>query len=57
MAKVIWSPTTLDDIDAIAEYISRDSIEQASLFVTRLSVRIENMTGSMLLQFNAGTKS
>ena len=36
MGKVIWSPSALDDIDAIAEYIARDSIDRAALFVTRI---------------------
>jgi len=36
MAKIIWSPTALEDIDSIAEFISRDSIDNATLFVTRL---------------------
>lgn len=36
MAKIIWSPTAIIDVDAIAEYISRDSPEHASLFVERL---------------------
>jgi len=36
MAEVIWSPSALDDIDAIAEYISRDSADRAALFVARL---------------------
>jgi len=29
MAEVIWSPTSLDDIEAIAEYISKDSFQAA----------------------------
>jgi len=33
---VIWSPSALDDVDAIAEYIARDSADRAALFVTRL---------------------
>jgi plasmid stabilization system protein ParE len=33
MAKVIWSPSSLDDIDSIAEYISKDSVYHASLFI------------------------
>jgi len=44
MAKIIWSPAALDDIDAIAEFISRDSSYQAALFVDRLlesTVRLE----------------
>lgn len=36
MGKVVWSPSSLDDIDAIAEYIARDSIDRAALFVTRI---------------------
>lgn len=30
MAEVIWSPSSLEDIDAIAEYISKDSFQAAS---------------------------
>ncbi|MDP8234790.1 MAG: type II toxin-antitoxin system RelE/ParE family toxin [Candidatus Erginobacter occultus] len=36
MGKVIWSPAALEDVDSIAEYIARDSADQASLFVLRL---------------------
>jgi plasmid stabilization system protein ParE len=36
MAKVIWSPGSLDDIDSIAKYISKDSVYHASLFIDRL---------------------
>ncbi len=36
MARVIWSPSALQDVDAIAEYISRDSPDHAALFVERL---------------------
>jgi len=36
MGKVIWAPSALDDIDAIAEYIARDSVYRASLFVSRI---------------------
>lgn len=36
MGKVIWSPSALKDVDSIAEYIARDSTDQASLFVVRL---------------------
>lgn len=36
MAQVIWAPSALDDVESIAEYIARDSIEMASLFVSRL---------------------
>jgi len=36
VGKVIWSPASLEDVDSIAEYIARDSADQASLFVIRL---------------------
>lgn len=36
MGKVIWAPSALDDINSIAEYIARDSVDQAALFVARL---------------------
>lgn len=29
MAEVIWSPSSLEDINAIAEYISKDSYQAA----------------------------
>ena len=36
MAEVVWAPSALDDIEAIAEYIARDSADHAALFVSRL---------------------
>ncbi len=36
MAKIIWAPSAIDDIDAIAEFIARDSADHASLFVDRI---------------------
>ena len=36
MGQVIWAPSALKDIDAIVQYIERDSIDQASLFVSRV---------------------
>ena len=36
MAKVIWAPSALGDVESIAEYIAKDSVEMASLFVSRL---------------------
>lgn len=36
MGKIIWAPSALKDIESIAEYIGRDSIDQAALFVTRI---------------------
>jgi plasmid stabilization system protein ParE len=36
MVKIIWAPSALEDIDSIAEFISRDSPHNAALFVNRL---------------------
>ncbi|HLD69660.1 MAG TPA: type II toxin-antitoxin system RelE/ParE family toxin [Candidatus Omnitrophota bacterium] len=36
MGKIIWAPSALKDIESIAGYIERDSIDQAALFVTRI---------------------
>ncbi len=36
MGKIIWAPSALNDIESIAEYIKRDSVDQAALFVTRI---------------------
>ena len=34
--KVVWSSTALEDIEAIAGYISRDSLSYAGTVVTRI---------------------
>ncbi len=36
MGKIIWAPSALEDIESIAEYIERDSIDQSALFVSRV---------------------
>ena len=36
MAQVVWAPSALDALDAIAEYIARDSYDQAALFIGRI---------------------
>lgn len=43
MAQVIWAPTALDDVESIAGYIARDSVEMASLFVSRLFNAIDRL--------------
>jgi len=43
VGKVIWSPAALDDIDAIAGYIARDSAYQAALFAARLVDAVERI--------------
>jgi plasmid stabilization system protein ParE len=36
MGEVIWAPSALDDIESVAEYIARDSVDHAALFIARL---------------------
>ena len=36
MGRIIWAPSALKDIESIAEYIERDSVDQAALFVSRI---------------------
>jgi len=36
MGKIIWAPSALEDIEAIAKYIERDSSDRAALFVDRV---------------------
>ena len=36
MAKVIWSPVARQDLEAIANYIGKDSSARAAVFVHRL---------------------
>lgn len=36
MGQVVWSPSSLEDIDQVAQFIARDSSDQAALFVGRL---------------------
>ena len=33
---MIWSPTSLNDLKLISDYISRDSINRANLFLKRI---------------------
>ena len=33
---VIWAPSALDDVESIAEYIARDSVEMATIFVRKI---------------------
>jgi len=40
---VIWAPSALDDVESIAEYIARDSVEMASIFVGRIFNATEHL--------------
>jgi len=43
MAKIIWAPSALKDIDSIAAFIERDSVDQAALFVTRIIELVDQL--------------
>jgi toxin ParE1/3/4 len=43
VAKVIWAPAALEDIESIAAYIARDSVHHASLFVDRILEAADNL--------------
>lgn len=43
MAKLIWSPRALQDLDATCEYIARDSERYAYLFAERIVALIEKI--------------
>ena len=43
MAKVIWAPSALYDIETITEYIAWDSQDQAAFFVTRLIEAVDRL--------------
>ncbi len=45
MGQVIWSPSALEDVDSIAQYIARDSVDQAALFATRLLDATDRLGG------------
>ena len=44
MAEVIWGPSALKDAVSIAEYIARDSPDQAYLFARRLMEAVERLS-------------
>ena len=61
MGKVIWSPTAHKDIDLIAEYIARDSVERAALFVPNLIEQTDKlktypMAGRKIPEMNETSK-
>jgi len=43
MAKVIWSPSAIEDIKLIHEYISRDSVNQANNFIDNIIAIAEKL--------------
>jgi addiction module RelE/StbE family toxin len=49
MAKLIWAPQALDDLDAICDYIARDSKRYAALFAERVVALAESIAEQPLL--------
>ncbi len=49
MAKLIWSPRALRDLDGACDYIARDSKEYAYLFAERIVACAEQIAQSPLL--------
>ena len=43
MGKIIWAPSALKDIESIAEFIERDSVDQAALFVERIIEMVDRL--------------
>ena len=41
MAELIWAPAAIKDIENIASYISKDSVQAARLQVVRFFERVE----------------
>ena len=48
MARIIWTEPALQDLDAIADYISLDKPTAASKFVQRVFERIEQLANHPL---------
>src|SRR5262245_34881375 len=44
MAQISWSPSSLLDLDSIAEFIARDSTHYASLFVQSIVAHVEKLS-------------
>ena len=44
MAEVRWTPQAADDLDAIAEFISKDSPHHSSLFVLDVLQAVDRLT-------------
>jgi len=48
MGEVIWSPSALEDIEQIAQFIARDSSDQAAIFVERLVEATDRLASAPL---------
>ena len=43
MTRIIWSPLAIEDVEAIRDYVSRDSPRSADLLVERLVAAVERL--------------
>ncbi len=43
MARVIWSPQALDDLEAIREFIAADAPRTAQSFIRKIFARVERL--------------
>jgi toxin ParE1/3/4 len=43
MAKIKWTPQSMEDIEAIAEYIARDSTRYAGMFAVKVFDAVERL--------------
>ncbi len=43
MARIIWAPAALADLDSIAAWISRDSRDEAALFISRMIEAVDRL--------------
>jgi toxin ParE1/3/4 len=48
MGQVIWSPSALEDIEQIAQFIAKDSSDQAAIFVGRLIEATDRLASTPL---------
>jgi addiction module RelE/StbE family toxin len=48
MGQVIWSPSALEDIEQIAQFIAKDSSDQAAIFVGRLIEATDRLASAPL---------
>jgi len=43
MAKIVWSELALNDIKSIHDYIAKDSVDRADLFIERLIEAVDRL--------------
>jgi len=49
MAKIVWTPKALDDLESLLDYISKDAPAAAHRFATKMIARVESLAGHPLL--------